>query len=278
MENSHFSVIQKKSSDFEKVLSDAYYHIFMFQGEGKIIVDFVEYEFSGKTVFFTSPFQNIQMVSEDVFEIQMLSFHGDFYCIEYHKKEVACNGLLFNNIYLFPHFSLNETTFNEISGYFLKIKNTNPEEDFSVAVLRSYLQLILAICSKVKSKFLPQKDLIQKDFSELKDFQNLVEKHFLTEKSPAFYADLLHLTPNSLSKKIKAEFNKTPSQIIQERVILEVKKQIHLTRKSMKEIAAELNFEDEFYFSKYFKKHTGISPTQFREETGISIVADLYKQ
>lgn len=258
-------------------MSDAFYHIFLFQGEGKIVMDFAEYEFKGKTVFFTSPFQNIQMVSEEVFEIQMLSFHGDFYCIEYHKKEVACNGLLFNNIYLFPHFSLNETTFNEISGYFLKIKNTIPEEDFSVAVLRSYLQLILAICSKEKSKFLPQKGLIQKDCSELKDYQNLVEQHFLTEKSPAFYADLLHLSPNSLSKKIKAEFNKTPSKIIQERVILEAKKQIHLTRKSMKEIAAELNFEDEFYFSKYFKKHTGISPTQFREETGISIVADLYK-
>lgn len=277
MENSHFSVIQKKSSDFEKVLSDAFYHIFLFQGNGKIMVDFVEYEFSGRTVFFTSPFQNIQIVSKDIFDIQMLSFHGDFYCIEYHKKEVACNGLLFNNIYLFPHFSLDETTFNEISEYFLKIGNTNPNEDFAVAVLRSYLQLILAICSQVKSTFLPEKELIQKDFSGLKDFQNLVEQHFLTEKSPAFYADLLHLTPNSLSKKIKAEFNKTPSQIIQERVILEAKKQIHLTRKSMKEIAAELNFEDEFYFSKYFKKHTGISPTQFREETGISIVADLYK-
>ncbi|UFK97628.1 helix-turn-helix domain-containing protein [Kaistella faecalis] len=277
MENSHFSVIQKKSSDFEKVLSDAFYHIFLFQGNGKIMVDFVEYKFSGRTVFFTSPFQNIQIVSKDIFEIQMLSFHGDFYCIEYHKKEVACNGLLFNNIYLFPHFSLDETTFNEISEYFLKIGNTNPNEDFAVAVLRSYLQLILAICSQVKSTFLPEKELIQKDFSGLKDFQNLVEQHFLTEKSPAFYADLLHLTPNSLSKKIKAEFNKTPSQIIQERVILEAKKQIHLTRKSMKEIAAELNFEDEFYFSKYFKKRTGISPTQFREETGISIVADLYK-
>ncbi len=277
MENSHFSVIQKKSSDFEKVLSDAFYHIFLFQGEGKIVVDFAEYEFSGKTVFFTSPFQNIQIVGEEVFEIQMLSFHGDFYCIEYHKKEVACNGLLFNNIYLFPHFSLDEATFNEISEYFLKIGNTNPNEDFAVAVLRSYLQLILAICSKVKSRFLPEKELIQKNFSELKDYQNLVEQHFLTEKSPAFYADLLHLTPNSLSKKIKVEFNKTPSQIIQERVILEAKKQIHLTRKSMKEIAAELNFEDEFYFSKYFKKYTGISPTQFREETGISIVADLYK-
>lgn len=277
MHNENFSVLKKTNGDFDKMFSDAFYHIFLFEGEGKISVDFVEYTFDGKTIFFTSPFQNIQILSNKSFEIQMLNFHGDFYCIEFHKKEVACNGLLFNNIYLFPHFSLKEKTYKEISEYFSKIKEINPAEDFSGAVLRSYLQLILAICSKVKSKFLPGENLMQKDFKELKDFQNLVEQHFLKEKSPAFYADLLHISPNTLSKKIKAEFLKTPSQIIQERVILEAKKQIHLTRKSMKEIAADLNFEDEFYFSKYFKKHTGISPTQFREETGISIVADLYK-
>ena len=274
MENQNFSVLKKTSQDFENVFSDAFYHIFLFDGKGKIIIDFVEYNFDGKTVLFTSPYQNIQILSDKNIEISILSFHGDFYCIEYHKKEVACNGLLFNNIYLFPHLSLSKKTFKEISDYFHKIQEINPEEDFSEAILRSYLQLILAISSKVKSKFLPKKDLAQNDFSELKAFQNLVDEHFLKEKSPAFYADLLHISPNTLSKKIKAEFSKTPSQIIQERVILEAKKQIHLTRKSIKEIAAELNFEDEFYFSKYFKKHTGVSPTKFREEVGISVVAD----
>lgn len=277
MENLHFSVVQKRRSDFEKIFSDAYYHVFLFEGTGKITIDFAEYRFSGKTVLFTSPFQNIQILGAADFPLQMLSFHGDFYCIEYHKKEVACNGLLFNNIYLFPHFSLDEQTYDEIADYFLKISGVNPSEDFSGAVLRSYLQLILAICSRVKSKYLPEKELISKDFPELKNFQNLVEAHYLKEKGPAFYADLLNISPNTLSKKIKAEFCKTPSQIIQERVILEAKKQIHLTRKPIKEIAAELNFEDEFYFSKYFKKHTGVSPTQFREETGISVVADLYR-
>jgi len=64
----------------------------------------------------------------------------------------------------------------------------------------------------------------------------------------------MHISPNTLSKKLKLEFGKPPSQLIQERVILEAKKLIHLTRKSIKEIASELNFEDEFYFSKYFKK------------------------
>jgi len=253
------------------------YHIFLFSGNGKIIVDFTEYNFTGKTVFFSSPFQNIQILSEDHIEIEVLNFHGDFYCIEFHKKEVACNGLLFNNIYLFPHFSLTEEVYQEISDYFSKIQEVDYHEDFSGSVLQSYLQLILAISSREKNKLLPDKEIIKDDFNELKSFQNLVEEHFILEKNLSFYADLLHITSNTLSKKIKSKFNKTPSQIIQERVILEAKKQIHLTRKSIKEITVELNFNDEFHFSKYFKKYVGISPSQFRKETGISIVADLYK-
>lgn len=61
--------------------------------------------------------------------------------------------------------------------------------------------------------------------------------------------------------------------MIQERIALEAKKLIHLTHKPIKEIAQELNFEDEFYFSRYFKKEVGVSPKKFREEVGISIVA-----
>lgn len=277
MQSTVFSIQKKDSGYYKNILSDSFYHIFLFEGTGKIIVDFIEYDFSGKFVFFSSPFQNVQIVSNQPIDIENLSFHSDFYCIEFHKKEVACNGLLFNNIYLFPYFQLDKEVFDEVSGYFSKIKRVDLQEDFSEAVLQSYLQLILAICSKEKNKMLPDKDLIQDDFKELKSFQNLVEKHFIAEKGLSFYADLLHITPNTLSKKIKSRFNKTPSQIIQERVILESKKLIHLTRKSFKEIALELNFSDEFYFSKYFKKHTGVSPTHFRKEAGISVVADLYK-
>ena len=56
-------------------------------------------------------------------------------------------------------------------------------------------------------------------------------------------------------------------------MLLEAKKKLHLTYKSIKEIANELGFEDEFYFSRYFKKLTNVSPKTFRENVGISIVA-----
>lgn len=277
MKNDFISVRKYDSEYFKNILSDQFYHIFLLEGIGSIKIDFTEYDFSGKTIFFTSPFQNIQIFSETNIDVEMLNFHGDFYCIEFHKKEVACNGLLFNNIYLFPHFVLKPSVFDEIRHYFLKIKSENFKENFNEAVLRAYLQLILAICSKEKNKILLDQSLAENDFKEIKSFQALVEKHFLNEKNLSFYAGLLHIAPNTLSKKIKQNFNKTPSKIIHDRVILEAKRKIHLTRKSIKEIALELNFSDEFYFSKYFKKHTGISPSQFRKEGGISIVADFYR-
>ena len=203
----------------------------------------------------------------------LLQFHGDFYCIEYHKKEVACNGLLFNNIYLQPYISLNKIKFQEISQLIAKMEKVEADKRFSESILKSYLQLILAICSSEKDDQLGNKIIPQTNGNELLKFQNLLELHFRKERNSSFYADKLSISPSTFSKKIKSQFGKTPTQLIQERVILEAKKLLHLTFKTVKEVAMELNFDDEFYFSRYFKKEVGSSPTHFREKVGISIVA-----
>lgn len=251
------------------------YNIFLLEGRGKVSVDLAEYTFEGKVALFTSPYQIIYFETDEPIQTRRLQFHGDFYCIEYHKKEVACNGLLFNNIYEQPYINLETEDYIEmdyiLGKLIIEIDNT---DSYSKSVVKAYLQLILALCSKIKSKDI----VVYKEKNKhhpLMNFKKLLENNFHKERQPSFYAAQMRLSPNNFSKICKQHFLKTPSELIHERVILESKKLIHLSYKSMKEIAAELHFDDENYFSRYFKKHTKITPTAFRENVGISIVADL---
>ncbi|GAB2535800.1 helix-turn-helix domain-containing protein [Rufibacter soli] len=264
----------RPSDNFLEPFKTPLYQILLFKGDGTFTVDFTEFTFSGNTILFLSPYQVFQWKGAPRTRLDCLDFHGDFYCIEYHKKEVACNGLLFNNIYLRPHIAVEDRVYGEILTLFSKIAKEKKEgNDFSAAILKAYLQLILALCSKEKNTSLKMDQRDATGRQEITQFQNLLEQFFIKERSPAFYAEKTRLSAGAFGKNIKRQFGKTPTQLIQDRVILEAKKLLHLTHKSVKEIAAELHFEDEFYFSRYFKKSVGLSPLHYREDVGISIVA-----
>jgi AraC-like DNA-binding protein len=145
----------------------------------------------------------------------------------------------------------------------------------SEAVSQAYLQLFLAKSSATKIASLEQPAEQSTKDEMMEKFRVLLDKNYLTLHKPSDYASLLAMTPDNFTKRCTRYFKKTPSRLIQERLILEAKKQLHLTRQSIKEIAYNLKFQDEFYFSRFFKKFTKISPNAFREQTGISIVADL---
>lgn len=268
------SIQIKAAAEFTESYTVPVYSIFLVKEKGRFSVDFVEYEFVGNSIIFLSPYQNFRWLAAKTDTLTLLQFHGDFYCIEYHKKEVACNGLLFNSIYLQPHISLGKEKYRELGEIIHKMKNeSSMAEQFSASVLRSYLQLFLALSSKEKSSQIEQEQKQRPFEQNILEFQKLLENYFQTERSPVFYAQKLSLSPSAFSKKVKFQFGKTPTKLIQERVILEAKKLLHLTQKSIKEIAAELHFDDEFYFSRYFKKEVGASPMHYREKVGISIVA-----
>ncbi len=261
-------------TDSKKDFSSANYHIILLDNKERFSIDFVEYISPKPSILFVSPYQNVAWICKNPTAVTQICFHADYYCIAYHKKEVACNGILFNNIYLNPFVSIKESTYQEIKAIVEKMKREmSSDNPFSESIIKTYLQLILAICSKEKSIALNFEQINTTVSKEVLSFQHLLEIYFLTERSVAFYASKLALSPNSFSKKIKQQLIKTPTQLIQERVVLEAKKLLHLTHKSVKEIAFELNFEDEFYFSRYFKKSVGLSPLHYRKNVGISIAA-----
>ncbi len=99
----------------------------------------------------------------------------------------------------------------------------------------------------------------------LNELKQLIEKRFCTHHAPADYADLLHLAPKSLAKLVKTHLDKTLTELIRERLVKEAKWELLHTLKPVKQVAAELGFADELYFSRLFKRATGCSPTFFRE-------------
>lgn len=271
-----FQLPRKKGADFVVPYSSPQYHIILFRGEAHFSLDFTEYVSTGdNTILFFTPYQTFLWLGNKDAEMRVLTFHGDFYCIEYHKKEVACNGLLFNNIYLYPHVSISDDEYNEFLDVLGKMEKeiTNMNTVFSGSILKAYLQLLLALCSREKTKQLEQIETEITLNKEMTDMQYLLDAYFLTERSVSFYASQFALSPSAFTKKTRQFFGKTPTQLIQDRVILEAKKMLHLTYKPVKEIASILNFDDEFYFSRYFKKNVGLSPLHYREQVGISIVA-----
>jgi len=125
------------------------------------------------------------------------------------------------------------------------------------------LQLFLLIertSTKEKKKAIPQQKLLV-----LRNFQQLINKHYRTIKLPKEYAELLYITPNHLNALCQDLLGKTAGELIRERVLLEAKRMLTNADLSVTQIAYELNFQDNSYFNRFFKKYTGITPDDFRK-------------
>ena len=90
-------------------------------------------------------------------------------------------------------------------------------------------------------------------------------KHYTKERSVAFYADLLHISPQHLSTTVNKITGKTVTDIIAKLVITDAEAKLKSTDLTIQEIAYSLNFPEISFFGKYFKRYTGMSPKQYRE-------------
>jgi len=96
-------------------------------------------------------------------------------------------------------------------------------------------------------------------------FLNLVQSHYKEERSLEFYADKLCLTRKYISKVIKETSGKTANDIIDEHVALEAKALLKSTNMTIEQISDELNFPSQSFFGKYFKRVTGMSPSDYKK-------------
>ena len=100
-----------------------------------------------------------------------------------------------------------------------------------------------------------------------KQFKSLVDENFTKNWALTKYASELNVTIHHLNSIIKSVCNKTTSEIISERIILEAKQFLQFSDENISEISYTLGFEDSSYFARYFKKHTTYSPLEFRKSS-----------
>jgi len=97
------------------------------------------------------------------------------------------------------------------------------------------------------------------------EYQSMIDTYYKEEKSVAFYAEKLNISPNYLNILCKKHLYRSATSLIHNRLILEAKRLLLISKKSIKEIAYELGFYDLAYFSKFFKNQTGMPPRDFKE-------------
>jgi len=261
-DNRHFDHLQH---------NNFYTVIWVKKGNGLLKVDFTEYEFKKEMFFAFSPFQPFMFSTSKIIEGIAIQFHSDFYCIHRNPNETHCDTILFNNIYQAPFFIVNsqmEEKFNflieQLKFEFLDDHSKNFE------LLIPNLKVLLGNASREKSKSQIEKP----KFTDTKipfilsQLKSEIEFHFKEKHSASDYANLLNISPNALAKLTKAHYNKTLTELITERIIIEAKRKLYMTSKPIKEIAWHLGYKDEYYFSRIFKANTGISPQIYRDKVG----------
>ncbi len=113
-----------------------------------------------------------------------------------------------------------------------------------------------------------QYEVVNSGYSSSQDllfqFQELIEQNFTTLKTPKEYAIRLHITPNYLNSFCKKHSGRSAGELIRQRIILEAKRWLAHTQLPVAQVAYQLNFEDNSYFGRFFKKYTKTTPDQFR--------------
>lgn len=112
----------------------------------------------------------------------------------------------------------------------------------------------------------------QRHLATLSEFKKHIELRYRTLRLPKDYAELLHITPNHLNTVCNATVGKSAGEIIRDRVLLEAKRQLVHRSLSISEIGYALDFKDNAYFSRFFKKYTGTTPEEFRKKIAVSAV------
>ena len=241
---------------------DSYLMVFFTNGSGIHEVDFDRFEIKKGSLFVLQPGQmHHWSLSEDI-EGFVIIFSQELYNLYFGQKKINDYNF-YNSILNRPEVVFENEELSKILPYFnLLIQENNHNNKLQLDKMLNLLDCIhIEISRKYGETYSHQTHSYNIKISA---FEMLLEEHFRTQKLPSFYADQLHITLKHLNRICNEILQKTATEVIMDRVILEIKRMLIDKQLAVNEVAYTLGYEDYSYFSRVFKKQTGISPTEFR--------------
>ncbi|MDM1378993.1 helix-turn-helix domain-containing protein [Myroides marinus] len=243
---------------------DFYVCMIFTQGSGTHEIDFHSYEIKPGAIFVLAPGQTHSWVLSDDIDGYIFFHTQEFFDLYFVRETIReypvfrssyyPNGLIIEGQDKLILESVFKRIAEEVDGNRWK-KNTVLVNLASLLYIE-FNRLILAGDSFIAVSNLQYNNHLQ-------HFEDLLEKNFQTEKSAAVYAEWMNMTQKHLNRVCKTLVDKTTTDIIIDRVILEAKRMLIYTGKSFNEIGSMLGYDDYSYFSKVFKKKVGYTPKEF---------------
>lgn len=243
-----------------------YQILYIEQGKGVHKIDFEEHPFHNHTIFFLAPGQVHNLSFEDPKKVTGLLINFNHFLFE---EFLATH----NYLEQFPFFDGNSKNhiFKINENYHCIIEVLTRIRDNRIVQHKHYenlIRLYLLEFFYFLDNYIEENQSASKSNNQtriLNQFHSLINNHYTTEHHPKYYAERLSLTPNYLNTICKANLGKTAGDMIRERLILEAKRLLVNSDLSVSEIAYQLNFEDNSYFTKFFKNQAQITPIEFRK-------------
>lgn len=230
-----------------------------------VSIDGLAMELGPNQIMTATYLQNLSFAATQL-PLTAILFNREFYCISDHDSEVSCNGILFFGTQDIPIITIPKELQKRFDLlYEVLVEEFATPDAIQGDMLQMMLKRFIIMSTRLAKEQLKLKNLDNDQIEVIRKFNYLVDIHYKTKRKVSDYAALLFKSPKTLSNLFSIYNQKSPQRIILDRLTLEAKRLMHFTDKQNQEIAFELGFNDPAHFSRFFKKMTQMTPSQYRE-------------